>query len=167
LDPLIPHAQGREIAVFIPPLEAGKVDVFINDLIDTFPDSVRNLARKPHAVPLVMHVTSRPHAGNSEPLLRRAMLSILKLVAEGSPSEQQIVLGWLPDTRRLLVSLPSDKHEAWLGTINRIIKDKGGLKEELDALEGQLNHAAYVIPLARHFLTRLRAARNSKTRRVG
>jgi hypothetical protein len=154
LDPLIPHAQGREMAVFVPPLEAGKVDVFIDDLIDTFPDSVRTLA---------MHVTSRPHAGNSEPPLRRAMLSMLKLVAEGSPSEQQIALGWLLDTRRLLVSLPSDKHEAWLGTINRIINDKGGLKEELNALEGQLNHAAHAIPLARHFLTRLRAARSSRT----
>jgi hypothetical protein len=163
LDPLIPHAQGREMAVFVPPLEAGKVDVFIDDLIDTFPDLVRNLAQKPHAVPLAMHVTSRPHAGNSKPLLRRAMLSMLKLVAEGSPSEQQIVLGWLLDTRRLLVSLPSDKYEAWLGTINRIIKDKGGLKEELDTLKGQLNHAAYVIPLARHFLPRLRAARSSRT----
>jgi hypothetical protein len=163
LDPLIPHAQGREMAIFVPPLEAGKVDVFIDDLIDTFPGSVRNLAQKPHAVPLAMHVTSRPHAGKSEALLRRAMLSMLKLVAEGSPSEQQIVLGWLLDTRRLLISLPSDKYEAWLRTINRLIKDTGCLKEELDALEGQLNHAAYVIPLARHFLTHLRAARNSKT----
>jgi hypothetical protein len=66
-------------------------------------------------------------------------------------------------TRRPLLSLPSDKCEAWLGTTNQPIKDKGGLKEELDALEGQLNHAACVIPLARHFLTRLRAARNSRT----
>jgi hypothetical protein len=103
LDPLIPHAQGREMAAFVPPLEAGKVDVFIDNFIDTFPDLVRNMARKPHAVPLAMHVTSRPHAGNSEPPVRRAMLSILKHASEGSPLEQQIALGWLLDTRRLLV----------------------------------------------------------------
>jgi hypothetical protein len=143
------------MAAFAPPLKAGKVDVFIDNLIDTFPDSKENLARKPHAVPLAMCVTSRPRAGDSEPLLRRAMLSMMKLVTEGSPSEQQIVLGWLLDTCRLLVSLPNDKHEAWLKTINGIAANKGCLKEELDTLEGQLNHAACVIPLACHFLNHL------------
>jgi hypothetical protein len=162
LDPSIPHAPAREMAVVVPPLEAGKVDVFIDDLIDTYPDSPENLARKPHVVPLAMHVTSRPHAGDDEPILRRAILSLPKLLAEGAPAEQQIVLGWLLDTRRLLVSLPEDKYSAWLSTIERIVRTKGCTKEDLDTLEGQLNHAAYVIPLARHFLTRLRAARNSR-----
>ena len=46
--------------------------------------------------------------------------------------------------------------------IEKVIKDKGCTKGGLDTLEGQLNHAAYGIPLARHFLTRLRAARNSR-----
>jgi hypothetical protein len=114
LDPSIPYAAAREMAVIVPPLEAGKVDVFIDDLIDVYPDSLANLARKPHVAPLAMHVTSRPHAGTSEPILRRAMLSLLKLLAEGAPAEEQIVLGWLLDTRRLLVALPDDKHSAWL-----------------------------------------------------
>jgi hypothetical protein len=58
------------------------------------------------------------------------------------------------------VSLPDDKHSAWLATIEQIIKNKGCLKKDFDSLEGQLNHAACVIPLAR---TRNRAARNTKT----
>jgi hypothetical protein len=151
------------MAVSVPPLEAGKVDVFIDDLIDVFPDSPENLARKPHVVPLAMHVTSRPHAGTLEPILRRAILSMPKLLLEGSPAEQQIVLGWLLDARRLLVSLPDDKHSAWLSTLESIIKKKGCVKEDFDTLEGQLNHAACVTPLVRHFLTRIRAARNSRT----
>jgi hypothetical protein len=159
----IPHAPAREMAVFIPPIESGKVDVFIDDLIDTYPDSPENLARKPHVVPLAMHVTSRPHAGVDEPILRRAILSLPKLLAEGAPAEQQIVLGWMLDTRRLLVSLPDDKYIAWISEIKNFIRRKGGAKEELETLEGQLNHAAYVIPLARHFLTRIRAAKNSRT----
>ena len=163
MDSTVPHAPAREMAVSVPPLEAGKVDVFIDDLIDVFPDSPENLARKPHAVPLAMHVTSRPHAGKLEPILRRAILSMPKLLAEGSPAEQQIVLGWLLDARRLLVSLPDDKYSAWLSTLETIIEKKGCMKEDFDTLEGQLNHAAYVIPLARHFLTRIRAARNSRT----
>jgi hypothetical protein len=163
LEASIPHAPAREMAVIIPPIETGKVDVFIDDLIDTFPDTPENLARKPHVVPLAMHVTSRPHAGKDEPILRRDILSLPKLLAEGAPAEQQIVLGWLLDTRRLLVSLPEDKYLAWVAAIENFIKSKGGTKEGIDTLEGQLNHAAYVIPLARHFLTRLRTASNSRT----
>ena len=86
-----------------------------------------------------------------------------KLLAEGSPAEQQIVLGCLLDTRCLLVSLPDDKYTAWTETIARIVREKGCTKGELDTLEGQLNHAAYVKPLARHFLIRLRTVRNSKS----
>jgi hypothetical protein len=151
------------MTVSVPLLVAGKVDMFIDDLIDVFPVLPENLARKPHhVVPLAMHVTSRPHAGKWEPILRRAILSVPKLLKEGSPAEQQIVLGWLLDARRLLVSLPDDEHSAWLSTIERIITNKGCVKEDFDALEGQLNHAACVIPLARHFLTRVQAARNSQ-----
>ena len=91
------------------------VDLFIDDLINIFPDLPENLARKPHVVPLATrHVASRPRAGESEPGLRRAILSLLKLLAEGSPVKQEIVLGWLLDTRRLLVSFPDDKHLALL-----------------------------------------------------
>ena len=84
--------------------------------------------------------------------------------------EQQIVLGWLLDTRRLLllVSLPSDKYSAWTETIAKVIKEKGCTKGDLDStLEGQLNRVAYVIPLARHFLNRLRTAGNSKSNKKG
>ena len=47
-----------------------------------------------------------------------------------------IVLGWLLDTQRLLVSLLDDKYLAWLLTVERIIKDKGCKKEDFDTLEG-------------------------------
>ena len=95
VDPSVPHAKGREMAVFVPPIKTGKVDVFADDLINAFPDSPENLARQPHVVPLAMHITSRPHAVDHEPILRRAILLLTKLVAEGSPAEQQIVLGSL------------------------------------------------------------------------
>jgi hypothetical protein len=93
LDASIPQAPAREMAVIIPPIETGRVNVFIDNLVDTFPDTPENLARKPHVVPLAMHVTSRPHAGKDEPILRRDILSLPKLLAVGSPVEQQIVLG--------------------------------------------------------------------------
>ena len=51
-------------AVINPAFEAGKAGLFIDNLIDTYPDLPESLARKPHVVPLAMHVTSRPHAGD-------------------------------------------------------------------------------------------------------
>jgi hypothetical protein len=101
------------MALIVPLLEAGKADVVIHDLIDTFLDLPENLARKPRIAPLAMRVTSRPRAGESEPILRRAILLLPKFLAEGSPAEQQVALGWLLDTRRLLVSLPNDERSAW------------------------------------------------------
>jgi hypothetical protein len=69
----------------------------------------------------------------------------------------------MSDTRGLTVSFPDDKCLARVSEIKNFIQHKGGAKEELETLEGQLNHAACVIPLARHFLTCIRAAKNSRT----
>jgi hypothetical protein len=54
---------------------------------------------------------------------------------------------------RLRLRLPPDKYEAWTRDlqalrVNRVITYKG--------VVGKLNHTAFLIPLARHFLTRLR-----------
>jgi hypothetical protein len=56
-----------------------------------------------------------------------------------------------------------DKYTAWCTALESLINAKVSIKGELDSLEGQLNHTAYAIPLAWHFLTRIRAAKNSKS----
>ena len=101
LSPCVPIATSKPMAVLVPsPIIGGKVDGFIDDLINVFIDNPANCARQPHVVPLAMHVTRRPHAGdNEEPLPRRPKLSIPKLMAEGRPEEVQTVLGWTIDTR--------------------------------------------------------------------
>ena len=65
-----------------------------------------------------------------------------KLATEGTPKEIQIVLSWLIDTRRLTVALPQDKFEAWLKSLDAIISTRDCLKEALESLEVQLNHAS-------------------------
>ncbi len=154
----IPLAQSRLLAVLAPMSESGgKVDGFIDDLINVFVDTPENCARQPHVVPLAMHVTSRPHAGeDSEPVPRRPILSIPKLIAEGRPEEVQTVLGWTLDTRRLEISLPLDKYTAWSTDIKRVRAEGSCSHKELETLVGRLNHAAYVLPTARHFLSRIR-----------
>ena len=87
---------------------------------------------------------------------RREIVSNPKLVAEGGPAETQIVLGWTLNTRLLLVILPYDKFEAWSGDLLEIITERKGTFGQLESMIGRLNHAAYIIPLSRHFLNRIR-----------
>jgi hypothetical protein len=106
-------------------------------------------------VPLAIFVANRPHAGDAEPVPRRENLSGPKLVAEGTPIELQIVLGWELKTRLLLIILPFDKFVAWTSDISDTIQTESITLGELHSLIGRLNHAAYVIPLFQHFLGHL------------
>jgi hypothetical protein len=86
--------------------------------------------------------------------LRQAILSLPKLLAEGSLAEQWIVLGWLLDACRLSAPLPDNERLTWILLVEQVIKSRGCVKGDLlDTLEGQLNHAARAILLARHLLT--------------
>ncbi|KAI2512067.1 hypothetical protein MHU86_2355 [Fragilaria crotonensis] len=168
VDDSIPMAPAREMAVVVPTGDDlnARVDGFIDDLINVFLDTPQNCSRQPHVVPLAMHATSRPHAGDDlEPIPRRAILSTPKLIAEGSPAEVQTVLGWNLDTRRLQLSLPLDKFLAWVADIETVLKEGECLYTTLEQLVGRLNHASYVLPTARHFLSRLRGRIEPKYRK--
>ena len=59
----IPIVQARRMAVYIPPTKAGgRVDGFIDDLINVFLDTPANSLRQPNVVPLAMHLTSAGRA---------------------------------------------------------------------------------------------------------
>ncbi len=168
----VPLAKAKPMAVLLPRSRCGgRVDGFIDDLINVFINSPENCRRQPHVVPLAMHLTSRPHAGDDEePVPRRPILSLPKLLAEGRPEEVQTVLGWRVDTRRLEIALPTDKYKAWTADIGRIRSSGNCTHQELETLVGRLNHTAYVLPNARHFLSRIRngieAGTKSNKRRI-
>lgn len=147
------------MAVLVPrPMRGGKVDSFVDDLINVFVDTLENCARQPHVVPLAMHVTSQPHAEEAEePVRRRPILLQPKRVAAGRPEEVQTVLGRTLDTRQLEISLPKDKYNAWLGGIKRIGRSGRCTQAKLETLVGRLNHMAYILPNARHFLSHISA----------
>ncbi len=152
-----PFAQSLPTAVTVPTSSTTKTDGFIDDLITVFLDTPANWNRAPHIVPLAIHVTSRPHAGKDEPVTRRNILLDQKLIVEGSPAETQTILGWIIKTRKLTIALPNDKFDAWSGELKKMIKNKRTTFGDMESTVGRLNHVAYVIPLARHFLTRMRA----------
>jgi hypothetical protein len=152
----IPIAQAMPLAVEIPTTVTARTDSFIDDLIRVFLDTPLNREKEPHAVPLAIHVTSRPHMGADEPVNRREIVSAPKLEAEGGPAEEQVVLGWILQTRTLLIILPSDKFGAWSSDLRIIVANGAGTYGDLESTLGRLNHVAYIIPLARHFLGKLR-----------
>jgi hypothetical protein len=151
LDDKVPIAQGRSLAVSIPTTVTGRTDSFIDDLIRVFLDTDNNRKTQPHAVPLAVFVSNRPHAGEAEPVPRRQNLLGPKLEAKGTPAELQIVLGWEMNTRILLVILPFDKFVAWTSDISNVIRTQRVTFGGLHTLVGRLNHALYVILLSRHF----------------
>jgi hypothetical protein len=78
--------------------EFGASEVFLDDLLSAFPDLSEDHVERCSLAPLLaLDTVSRPVQAD-EPLPRDAMLAIEKALAEGTPAESQIVLGWLIDT---------------------------------------------------------------------
>jgi hypothetical protein len=149
-------ATARTAAVAVPVTSTIKTDGFIDDLILVFLDTPTNRERAPHCVPLAVHTTSRPPAGPAEPVRRCNILGDAKLLAEGTPDELQIVLGWTLRTRQLLIALPDDKFDAWTHDLHTMITLGKSTFGDLETCLGRLNHSAFAIPLPRHFLSPLR-----------
>jgi hypothetical protein len=90
--------------------------------------------------------------------MREDLLSLSKFLAEATPVETRMILGWKIDSRRLLISLPPDKHISWCRDIQALLSVPLASHKLLETTIGRLNHAGFITPLARHFLSRLRTA---------
>jgi hypothetical protein len=83
------------------------------------------------------------------------MAALHKLSAEGRLEETKMILGWLWDFRRLKISLPINKYNAWSAVISKMINDKMTTTKDLDTTIGRLTHVSMIIPFVHHFLSRL------------
>jgi len=140
----------------------GTADVFLDDIFSAIPqldgDSPRD--RGAQAALLALDVVGRPLLlDGGESLPRDEVLAINKAIAEGTPATRLIVLGWMIDTRRLLISLPTDKFTAWTADINDFLLSKGRRVKlrTLDTMVGRLQHVANIMVQGNHFLGRLRS----------
>jgi hypothetical protein len=68
---------------------------------------------------------------------------------------KKMTLGWLLDTCRLIIGLIMEKFAAWLASIHFMVIVEAFSYDELETLVGRLNHVCFIIPLARHFMSRL------------
>jgi hypothetical protein len=111
----------------------GTADVFLDDIFSAIPqlDGDSPGDRGAQAALLALDVLGQPllpDNGESLPrdeVLAIGNLAIGKAIAKGTPAERFIVLGWMIDTRRLLISLPTNKFTAWTANINNILLSKG------------------------------------------
>ena len=99
----------------------------------------------------------RPYAHQAEPVPRREPISLEKLEHEGIPREIQTVLGWEINTRLLLLRLLKEKFVAYTSDVDKLLAEGKTTMADLESILGKLVHTSYVVPLSRHYLSRLRS----------
>jgi hypothetical protein len=142
-DPSIPLAQADELAIDIPAEDHPKSDCYIDDIFTAFLET--DVKRGSRIVPFILHLLGCPLSPN-ESLPRDDILSLKKLLAEATPMERQIILGWIIDTCQLIIALPRNKFVAWMNAIKTLLNTEKITHKELETLIGRLNHAGYIIP---------------------
>ena len=151
----IPLGQAVKLAVKFPREEIGKADIYLDDYAPIALDIGDNVDRVACAVPLAIHAVGRQLSAD-EPLPRDDLISLSKLAAEGRMEETKMLLGWIVNTRALLIHLPINKYLGWSTDILEAIEKVTVKGSELDTITGRLNHAAMALTPMRHFLNRLR-----------
>eukprot|EP00978_Attheya_sp_CCMP212_P032524 scaffold127488_cov44-Attheya_sp.AAC.2 len=150
----VPFAPALEMIVDLPDETQGKADLYLDNGVTITADIDNNLYRAAAAIPLAMHIVGRPRTGN-EPIPREELLALKKLVAEGGLAEIHFFLGWALDLRQLFVLLPIPKFNAWSDVIEGIIASAVTCENVMETLIGRLDHMCTIMPMARHFMSRL------------
>ena len=58
----------------------------------------------------------------------------------------KIVLGWMIDTRRFRIYLPTEKAVEWTNAIEKMMHASTVQTKDLESTIGCLNHAGHIIP---------------------
>jgi hypothetical protein len=157
IDEAVPFAEGAEQIVDIPVYPRGMGDVYIDNLIQTavIIDGTNNAIRCKCATLHSIDACTRPKHLNKQ-IPREDMEACNKLKAEAGLEEWNSILGWLVDTRRLLLSLPNNKFVAWTTIIMEVIEQGTTTANEMESIIGRLGHLGMAIHFVYQFLSRLR-----------
>ena len=128
---------------------------YIDDLLTIILEGAKLIKRGIHVIPLICFILFRSVHQN-EPILRLDILSKAKLLAEGMLSERKTFLGWVLDRRRMRIYLPKLKMLRWINDLGILLSSDKMSQKHLERMIGKVNHAAFIIPLSRYFLNRLR-----------
>ena len=150
-----PFEQALPLAVSFPSSDNPKADIYIDDITTVTVETEKNVRVAEKAVLLALHTVARQLNAN-DAIPRSHMVSLSKLAAEAELEETKILLGWQLNTRKLSVSLPSDKFKAWTRILERICVSKESTFDELDSTIGRLTHVSVVVKPMKHFKSRIR-----------
>lgn len=154
MDEDIPFAQPREMCVDFPEEDYCKADVFIDDIISMGVDVGDNVEKLKAAPSTILHAIC--HKSDETFLPRDDIISEMKNKEEGAPEERKIVLGWMLNTRELLIELPKHKYKAWSSEIDTLLKSSTVSEETLLRILGRLENVATILAPLGHFLNNIR-----------
>ena len=154
LDDSIQFGEAEELDVYIPP-RTSFCDGYIDDFLSVGLDVEDEIQKSQQAPTIAVYSIFRP-VSQKEPIPRDNPISAKKLMGEGTPHEQKMMLGWLLCSRSCRIYLPKDKAKAWSKDINQLLIDPTVSPKTLESLIGRFNHVGYIIPTARYFINRLR-----------
>ena len=152
----IPFAKASELSVDIPIEDTGKFDVYIDDFIGIKVDIANNKSRLEVApCTVIQKVSNNPTSENHIP--RDNMIEIDKCIAEGAIGEERICIGWILNTRKLLVKLPEHKCKAWITDLKNFIKRISVNHNDLKSLIGKLENVIIITKMQSHFMNNVYA----------
>jgi hypothetical protein len=139
-------AEAKEMSVSIPTNNIGKIDLYLDDNIAIALGEGDNALRVSNALITAVRTVSRP-LDDKDQIPRKDIISLKKFIAEGTPSETKIVLGWLLNTRTLRISLTEHKFKAWHKDLEDLLS-KSKVKEKLlEQVIGRLNYVACILDI--------------------
>ena len=132
-----PLGVGKELVVDVPINPRGTHDLYLDDIVSLTLDvpGSNNLDRHAGAHLLAIAATARP-SHDEEPIPREPMEARNLLVAEATPEEIKLILGWTMDFRSLIISLPDNKYTAWSESIQQLLVTGSAKAKELETLIG-------------------------------
>jgi hypothetical protein len=137
LDDSILFAKGDKQIDDIPINPQGTSNVYIDDFIEAtiVIKGTDNVIRCEQALLLAINVSACPkHI--SEPIPQEDFKAHNKLSAEAALEELKTVLGWLINTRCLLLSLPDNKSVAWTGILASVLKRGMTTAKKMESIIG-------------------------------
>ena len=159
IDDNIPFGKAENMAIKIEPNDKGSFDVYIDDFIGVTVDIGNNKTRLKAVPGLVIDAVSH-RATEKLNIKRENLIAKDKCEAEGALTERRICLGWMLDTRRLVVQLPKHKSIAWMGEVKALIVRKSISHADLASLIGKLENVITIVKMMGHFMNNLYALKD-------
>ena len=103
-----------------------------------------------------MHAVADGSTMNGTNIKRKGLVAEDKMEAEGAAEEEEICLGWLLNTRELLVRLPTHKAIAWTSQIDNTLNNSSVSNKEVQSILGRLENIAQIMISLGHFLGNIR-----------